>query len=89
MDVWCCPFPLVLAIRLYRALELLCYIYSEVIAVTGSAISPKLQIKCFLKSILLLIFSGRTKNNENITLVHKKRDFKETQFEYWYMQSLF
>ena len=50
----------------------ICYIYSEVIAVTGSAISPKLQIKCFL-AILLLIFSGRTKNKENITSSQKKR----------------
>ena len=49
------------------------------VAVTGSAISPKLQVKCFLKGNLLFIFSGRTKNKENIILVHKKRDFKETQ----------
>ena len=52
----------------------ICYIYSELIAVTGSAISPKLQIKSFL-TILLLMFSGRTKNKENITLVHKKKRF--------------
>ena len=63
------------------------YICSEVTAVTGFTISPKLQIKCFL-TILLLIFSGRTKNKKNITLIPQKRDFMRHNLECWYIQSL-
>ena len=53
------------------------YVYSEVTTVTGSAISPKLWIKCFL-TILFLIFSVRTKNKESITLIHKKEIIWDT-----------
>ena len=49
------------------------YIYLEVIAIRCFAVSTK---------ILLLIFSGDTKNKENITLVHKRKSQKRQNHEY-------